>query len=351
MEAVVALPEWYEVIERNPEPPDGSSTRTPSGSSPRWRTGCGCLLPVRRRAGAGALRRRRPCARPALRSCSAAARAMPTTRDDLRAARRAAAERAGSSNRRGATANGSSAPQRAPAAEEKGCSSVGLNWRRCSPTGPPSSWPPPGRRAGSVIGDVRSLCSACRAPGPAPPLTRPSDTELGRATSEPSEADAIECLPCPFTVRAWWGDELVAESPAAVPRRAGGPAPVALPSPEGRAAGLVPPRARGQQHRDGPGRRRSGVEHRAERSPAHGGRRLAEPGVPGPGRSGRAADLRRRASVGVGVRARNLRPAQGRPRARGPDGRGRSGQYHRQALPDMGRRVAPDRHTGCPARR
>ena len=53
---------------------------------------------------------------------------------------------------------------------------------------------------------------------------------MGRATSEPSEADAIQRLPCPFTVRAWWGDELVAESSAAVRvERAGQPPSLFLP--------------------------------------------------------------------------------------------------------------------------
>ena len=47
-------------------------------------------------------------------------------------------------------------------------------------------------------------------------MTGRSDTESGTATSVPSEADAFERLPCPLTVRAWWGDELVAESSAAL---------------------------------------------------------------------------------------------------------------------------------------
>src|SRR5580692_10811871 len=48
------------------------------------------------------------------------------------------------------------------------------------------------------------------------PLTPDSDTPVGRSSSVPPEADAVRVLPCPFAVRAWWGDELVAESSAAV---------------------------------------------------------------------------------------------------------------------------------------
>jgi acyl-CoA thioesterase-2 len=47
-------------------------------------------------------------------------------------------------------------------------------------------------------------------------LTDPSDAKTDLATSAPSVAGAVEPLPCALTVRAWWGDELVAESSAAV---------------------------------------------------------------------------------------------------------------------------------------
>jgi len=47
-------------------------------------------------------------------------------------------------------------------------------------------------------------------------LTDTSRTGSGRATPVPSSADGVRLLPCPFTVRAWWGDELVAESATAV---------------------------------------------------------------------------------------------------------------------------------------
>jgi acyl-CoA thioesterase-2 len=48
---------------------------------------------------------------------------------------------------------------------------------------------------------------------------------VGRSTSVPPEAGAVQVLPCPFTVRAWWGDELVAESSAAVRVERAGRAP------------------------------------------------------------------------------------------------------------------------------
>jgi len=47
-------------------------------------------------------------------------------------------------------------------------------------------------------------------------LTDASRTGSGGAVPLPSEGDGARLLPCPFTVRAWWGDELVAESAAAV---------------------------------------------------------------------------------------------------------------------------------------
>ena len=41
----------------------------------------------------------------------------------------------------------------------------------------------------------------------------------------PSEVDGYRLLPCPFTVRAWWGGELVAESSAAICVEHSGPSP------------------------------------------------------------------------------------------------------------------------------
>ena len=117
MEAVVELPEWAEVLERNPSNRQRFLDQDRAGVRRHVRTLDARVLPVRRRVGTRARPTPTPASSTSPRSCSAAARATPTTRARRRSGSRSCSRTRSSSSPRGATGSGSSARLHAPPAE------------------------------------------------------------------------------------------------------------------------------------------------------------------------------------------------------------------------------------------